>query len=77
MQVPVEELFLQVEREEQFDKGYDSGYDKGKSEGFDEANDKIIMNMLSKSVKEEVIQDFVGCSRDRIRKIKDKHFASK
>lgn len=64
MQVSVEELFLQVEREAQFDKGYDKG--------FDEAQDDVILNMLSRSVSDEVIRDYVGCSLERIQKIRNK-----
>ena len=73
MQVSVEELFLQVEREAQYDKGYEHGYDEGK----DESKDEIILNMLKESVSEDVIQKYVDCSLARIRKVKNTHLAVK
>lgn len=73
MQIPVEELFFQVEREAQYDNGYEKGY----TEGRDEGRDEIILNMLKKSVSEDIIQKYVGCSIERIRKVKKTHLASK
>lgn len=63
MQVSVEELFLQVEREAEYDNGYEHGYAEGK--------DEVIINMLEKSVSEDVIQKYVGCSLEHIRNVKN------
>lgn len=76
MQVSVEELFLQVEREAQYDNGYEHGYAEGKDEGRDEGKDEVIINMLEKSVSEDVIQKYVGCSLEHIRKVKNTYLAA-
>lgn len=73
MQVPVEELFLQVERESEYDEGYAQGRNDGKSE----EKDEIILNMLSKSFDFETIQDLANCSRARILRVRDEFFPSK
>ena len=69
MKVPVEELFLQVERESVYDEGFERGFDKGKLEGKDET----IVNMLAKSFDVETIREVTGCSRKHIFELKNKH----
>lgn len=69
MQVPVGELFFQVEREARYDEGYDVGFDEGK--------DEIILKMLAGSVSPKVIQEYSGCSIGHIIELKNNHFASK
>lgn len=69
MQVSVKELFLQAEREAQYDLGFEQGHD--------EVRDEIIINMLNKSVSEKDIQDYVGCPLEHIRKLKNERLASK
>lgn len=73
MKIPVEELFLQVEREVEFQKRYEKGYDEGKMEGKDE----IILNMLDEKFDFDTIQNVVGCSRKHIQKLSNKRVSSK
>lgn len=73
MKIPVEELFLQVEREVEFQNRYEQGFDEGKEEGKDE----IILNMLDKKFDFDTIQKAVGCSKEHIQKLSNKHVASK
>lgn len=85
MKIPVEELFLQVEREVEFQNRYEQGFDEGrikgkeegKKEGKKEGKNEIILNMLDKRFDFETIQKAVGCSKEHIQKISDKHIASK
>lgn len=77
MQVPVEELFLQVEREAQYDRGYEQGYDEGRDEGRDEVKDEMILGMLKKSFDLEVIEEISGSSISHILDLKRKYFPSK
>lgn len=49
MQLSVEELFLQVERECEFDKGY--------NQGREEVTDEVILNMLGQSFDDVIIQN--------------------
>ena len=65
MQLSVEELFLQVEHEYEFDKGYTQG------------KDEIILNMLDQSVDEVIIQNYTGCSLEHLQKLKKEHLAGK
>ena len=68
MQLSVEELFIQVEREYE----YDSGYDCGRSEGVSQGKDEVILKMLDDSVDDETIQKCTGCSLDYIHELKQK-----
>lgn len=77
MQVPVEELFLQVEREAQYDRGYEQGYDEGRDEGRDEVKDEMILGMLKKSFDLDVIEEISGSSISHILDLKRKYFPSK
>ena len=65
MQLSVEELFLQVEHEYEFDKGYTQG------------KDEIILNMLDQSVDEVIIQNYTGCSLEHLQKLKREHLDGK
>ena len=49
MQMSVEELFVQIEREYVFDSGYDQGIKEGVKKGKKENEDEIIMNILGAS----------------------------
>lgn len=69
MQLSVEELFLQVEREYEFDKGY--------TQGREEVKDEIILNMLDQSVDDVIIQNYTGCSLEHLQKLKREHLAGK
>ena len=69
MQISVKELFVQAEREFEFD----SGYNQGKKEGKDE----VILNMLNDSVDDETILKFADCSEEHLQEIKAKYLAGK
>ena len=69
MQMSVEELFVQAEREQVFDSGYDQGREESK--------DEIIRNMLEDSVDDEIILKFTKCSRQHLQELKTKYLASK
>ena len=69
MQLSVEELFLQVEREYEFDKGYDQGRQ--------EVKDEVILNMLNQSVDDAIIQNYTGCSLEHLQNLKREHLAGK
>ena len=73
MRIPVKELFLQVEREVEFQNRYEQGFGEGKVEGKDE----VILNMLDKKFDLDTIQKAVGCSKEHILKLSNKHVASK
>lgn len=85
MKIPVEELFLQVEREVEFQNRYEEGFDEGKlegklegkEEGRKEGKDEVILNMLNKKFDFDTIQKAVGCSKEHIQKLSNKHIASK
>ena len=62
MQMSVEELFVQTEREYVFDSGYDQG---------------IKMNMLENSADDEFILKVTNCSREHLQELKTKYLASK
>ena len=68
MQMSVEELFIQVKREYEFD----SGYNKGMAEGKKEVKDEIILNMLKESVDDETILKTTKCSRKHLNELKAK-----
>ena len=84
MQMSVEELFVQIEREYVFDSGYDQGIKegvkKGKKENEDEiimnmlensaTEDEIIMNMLENSFDDELIVKATNCSREHLQELK-------
>ena len=61
MQLSVEELFLQVEREDQFDRGYEK------------VMDGIISRMLAKSMDDESIMEFTNCSFKHLQELKKKN----
>ena len=73
MQVSVEELIVQAELE----ASYDQGFDEGKLEGKTESMDEIIRNMLSKSVDESIICEYVGCDISYINELKNNRIGSK
>ena len=73
MQMSVEELFVQTEREYVFDSGYDQGIKKGKGE----REDEIIMNMLENSADDEFILKVTNCSREHLQELKTKYLDSK
>lgn len=77
MQMSVEELFIQTEREYEFDSGFNKGVKEGKKEGKkegrDEIKEEIILNMLKDSVDDESIQKFTDCSAEDLNKIKRKY----
>ena len=77
MQMSVEELFIQTEREYEFDSGFNKGVKEGKKEGKkegrDEIKEEIILNMLNDSVDDESIQKFTNCSAEDLNKIKRKY----
>lgn len=54
----VYELFLQVWRECEFDKGYYQGY----KEGYDEIRKEIALKMMEDSIDDETIQICTGFS---------------
>ena len=72
MQLSVEELFIQVEREYEYDSGYDCGRSEGWSEGVSQGKDEVILKMLDDSVDDETIQKCTGCSLDYIHELKQK-----
>ena len=81
MQMSVEELFIQTEREYVFDLGYDQGYKEGFRIGFklsvEGSTDEIIMNMLENSVEDEFIMKCTNCSREHLQELKTKFLESK
>ncbi|WP_296784840.1 hypothetical protein [uncultured Methanobrevibacter sp.] len=85
MQMSVEELFVQTEREYVFDSGYDQGIkegvekgvEKGVKKGKGEREDEIIMNMLENSADDEFILKVTNCSREHLQELKTKYLASK
>ena len=81
MQLSVEELFLQVERECEFDKGYtqgiNEGREEGKEEGRKEVTDEVILNMLGQSFDDVIIQTCTGCSPEHLQKLKRNYLAGK
>ncbi|MDO5814153.1 MAG: hypothetical protein Q4Q18_00840 [Methanobrevibacter sp.] len=72
MQMSVEELFIQVEREHEFDSGYNKGITEGKKEGKKEVKDEIILNMLKESVDDETILKTTKCSKKHLNELKAK-----
>ena len=68
MKKSIEELFVQVEREYEFDLGYTKGFNEGKNEVIDE----VAVRMLRSSVDEETIVTLRNCSRERLQKLKRK-----
>ena len=80
MQLSVEELFIQAEREYEYDRGYDCGRSEGRSEGLSEGlsegvskgKDEVILKMLDESFDDETIQKCTGCSLDYIHELKQK-----
>ena len=66
MQMSVEELFIQTEREFEFDSGYNQGIKKGKKE----AEDEIILNMLENSIEDELIMKCTKCSGEHLQELK-------
>lgn len=77
MQVSVEELIVQAELEASYDQGFDEGKLEGKLEGKTESMDEIIRNMLSKSVDESIICEYVGCDISYINELKNNRIGSK
>jgi hypothetical protein len=80
MQMSVEEIFIQAERDYEFNSGFDSGLKEGKKEGIKkgiekgikDSRDEIILNMLNDSVDDESILRFTGCSREYLQAFKKK-----
>ena len=76
MQMSVEELFVQTEREHEFDSGFYQGKKEGKKEGRKEGRketeDRVILIMLKDSVDDESILRFTGCTRKHLQEIKGK-----
>ena len=78
MQMSVEELFVQIEREYVFDSGYDQGIKegvekgvkKGVKKGKGEREDEIIMNMLENSADDEFILKVTNCSWEHVQELK-------
>lgn len=74
MQVPVEELFLQVERESRYKEAYKQGYSESYTEGYAQGKiaikNEVIHNMLALSIGIETIQELVNCSKSDILKVK-------
>ena len=77
MQMSVEELFVQIEREYVFDSGYDQGIKEGVEKGKGEREDEIIMNMLENSADDEFILKVTNCSREHLQELKTKYLDSK
>lgn len=84
MKKSIEELFVQVEREHEFDSGYNKGYNEGFNEGFNkgfnesfnEGKNQVIaevaLRMLRSSVDDETILKLTNCSRQRLQELKRK-----
>ena len=70
MQMSVEELFVQIEREYVFDSGYDQGIKEGVKKGKKENEDEIIMNMLENSADDEFILKVTNCSWEHLQELK-------
>jgi predicted transposase/invertase (TIGR01784 family) len=70
MQMSVEELFVQTEREYEFDSGYNQGIKEGVKKGKIEAEDEIILNMLKNSIEDELIMKYTNCSREHLQELK-------
>ncbi len=62
MQMSVEELFIQTEREYEFDSGY--------KEGCKEVKDKIILNMLKYPIEDELIVKYTHCTKEHLQELK-------
>ena len=90
MQMSVEELFVQTEREYtereyEFDSGFNKGMIEGKkegkkdgiTEGKKEVQEQIILNMLNDSIDDETILKWTNCSEERLQEIKRKFLADK
>jgi hypothetical protein len=73
MQMSVEELFVQTEREYEFD----SGFSKGMIEGKKEVQEQFILNMMNDSIDDETILKWTNCSEERLQEIKRKFLADK
>ncbi len=73
MQMSIEEIFIQAERDYEFNSGFDSGMKEGMKEGIKNSKDEIILNMLKESVDEESILRLTGCSREYLHEFKRKH----
>lgn len=67
MQVPVEELFLPVERESRYKEAYKQGYSESYTEGYAQGKiaikNEVIQNMLDLSIDIGTIQELVECSK--------------
>ena len=80
MKKSIEELFVQVEREHEFDSGYNKGYNEGFNKGFNESFnegknqviDEVALRMLRSSVDDETILKLTNCSRQRLQELKRK-----
>lgn len=84
MKKSIEELFVQVEREHEFDSGYSKGFNEGFNEGFNkgfnesfnEGKNQVIaevaLRMLRSSVDDETILKLTNCSRQRLQELKRK-----
>ena len=68
MKKSIEELFVQVEREYEFDLGYTKGFNEGKNEVIVE----VALRMLRSSVDDETIIKLTNCSRQRLQELKRK-----
>ena len=68
MKKSIEELFVQVEREHEFDSGYNKGFDEGKNQVIVE----VALRMLRSSVDDETIIKLTNCSRQRLQELKRK-----
>ena len=77
MQMSVEELFIQTEREYEFDSGFDQGIKEGKKEGKKEEKEEIILNMLKNSFDDEIIVEVTNCSRGYLQELKTRYLAGK
>ena len=72
MKKSIEELFIQVEREYEFDSGYRKGWEEGFNEAKKEGRDEIALNMLRSSVDDETIIKLTKCSRQHLQELKRK-----
>lgn len=68
MKKSIEELFVQVEREYEFDLGYTKGFNEGKNEVIVE----VALRMLRSSVEDKTILKLINCSRQRLQELKRK-----
>lgn len=73
MQMSVEELFIQTERDYEYNSGFDYGMKEGMKEGKKASMDKVILNMLNDSVDDETIQRFTGCTKEYLQSFKKEH----